>query len=236
MESISASLLFGDHETGHLCSPNQMYYSQSLMGKDYKFVFLDGFDISTIGASSLANCDLAWQILCRKNPNMCAITRTCKGGDYFLNLDKDCLRYVPYNGSISVQQLEWLRKEINDADEINQKVIIFCHVPCCESGTTQMNVLWNFNEVLDIMHKSQCVVAYIAGHDHCGSYALDEYGIHHITLPAPLECDEGEISYGYMDINNDNMVLTWSGKTGSCWPDCNEFGEISFQYNRKNKA
>jgi hypothetical protein len=34
------------------------------------------------------------------------------------------------------------------------------------------------------------------GHDHDGGYAMDEAGIHHLVLPAPLECAIDEVAYG----------------------------------------
>ncbi len=70
--------------------------------------------------------------------------------------------------------------------------------------------------MLEILKSSKCVVAYIAGHNHAGGYARDNAGIHHITPPAPLECEVGQMAYGAMRVYQDRCELQWTGK-GSTW-------------------
>ena len=50
------------------------------------------------------------------------------------------------------------------------------------------------------------------GHDHRGGFATDEYGVHHITVPAPLECDVGEVSFGVVDVYPNKLSLKGEGK------------------------
>ena len=58
------------------------------------------------------------------------------------------------------------------------------------------------------------VVAWFAGHDHDGGYAVDpSTGIHHVIPCAPLECGAGEVSFGHVDAFVDRLEITWSGKT-----------------------
>jgi manganese-dependent ADP-ribose/CDP-alcohol diphosphatase len=46
-----------------------------------------------------------------------------------------------------------------------------------------------------------CVVAVLAGHLHRGGYAVDEQGVHHVTLPSPLNFPE---CYGMVSVYVDS--------------------------------
>jgi hypothetical protein len=61
------------------------------------------------------------------------------------------------------------------------------------------------------------VACFISGHDHDGGYAMDEAGIHHIVLPAPLECAVGEVAYGHIKVQSSSLhpsffEFNWTGK------------------------
>ncbi|CAJ1365608.1 unnamed protein product [Effrenium voratum] len=112
--------------------------------------------------------------------------------DWFSGLPVEKHRYVPYNGGsdflanagesgISQEQLSFL-----DSAE-GRKVLIFLHVPLFEPATKAKTVVWNAEEVLQVLHaKKDTVVAVFAGHDHDGGYAVDDAGLHHITMNSPL--------------------------------------------------
>ena len=66
--------------------------------------------------------------------------------------------------------------------------------------------------MLDILARSGCVVAVMAGHDHDGGYHhQDQDGIHHITLSSPLLCEEGEVAYGTVGVTNEALQWKWYG-------------------------
>ena len=52
----------------------------------------------------------------------------------------------------------------------------------------------------EIIRKSGCVRLWMAGHDHGGNYHVESLGdkniIHHLTLPAPIECEEEVLHTG----------------------------------------
>ena len=83
------------------------------------------------------------------------------------------------------------------------------HVQIIQSGDT--NVLWDGDEVLDVLHRYNCVVAAICGHDHDGNYTIDDHGIHHITMPGIIETSPDDQAYGTVHIYEDKMELVGVG-------------------------
>ena len=51
------------------------------------------------------------------------------------------------------------------------------------------------------------VVASIVGHAHQNGYVLDDWGIHHLVLPAVLETPPGRDCFGHVEVHNDRMRL-----------------------------
>ena len=190
---------------GGACSPDKLYYDWAPF-PGWRFVLLDSYDVSLIGSSSLEHLDLAKAILKDNNPNDLSV-----GGGWFNNLPRDRYRYVPYNGAISQLQLSWLRSVLSKAEERNEKVVFFCHQPIYSPNKPQ-SVVWNSEEILEIVHSFKNTFMWIAGHDHGGQYVKDVYGLHHVVPPAPLECDEGGTAYGHIDVFEDKFVLNWTGK------------------------
>ncbi len=72
-------------------------------------------------------------------------------------------------------------------------------------------VPWNYNELLDVIHKYSHVVAYFCGHDHNGGYGCDSHGIHHLTFPAALESEIHVCDFGTLDVFEDRIELHGSG-------------------------
>ncbi|VDI00972.1 Hypothetical predicted protein [Mytilus galloprovincialis] len=117
-------------------------------------------------------------------------------------------RFVNFNGAISNEQLEWLRKELMMATEQNENVIIIGHNPVYLPATTGGSSLsWNYNEIFDILSKNS-VVCYISGHDHDCGYSVDQRGIHHITMPGVIENPE---SYAVGMLLEDSLVIKGRG-------------------------
>lgn len=208
------------------CEPGRLYYSFSPQ-PGYRFIVLDGYDVSTIGASSPVHARMAEDIIMFNNPNF----RKTPVGNWLEGLDDSLKKYVPFNGAIGDDQKVWLREQLAGADEIAEKCIVFCHVSCYEQPGEPTCLLWNDADVIDILQRSSSVIAFIAGHDHTGGYTMDEYGIHHIVPPAPLECQEGEPAFGHVDMHADHMTLHWTGKKPKWteWPS-------QFRFNRRVKA
>jgi 3',5'-cyclic AMP phosphodiesterase CpdA len=87
-------------------------------------------------------------------------------------------------GIIGDDQLKWLKATLGKAETRKETVILFNHYALLkEAGGHRMK---KPEPVLELINQSDCVVAYFAGHDHRGGYALQK-GIHHITLKAMVE-------------------------------------------------
>ena len=191
---------------GGLCSPDKLYYDFSPY-PGFRFILLDCYDVSLIGASSLQAKRIADALLKLHNPN--DLTRA---GHWFDNLPKNKYRWVPYNGGIGSTQLQWLKNILRISVERSERVVIFCHQPIYAPNTPS-SLVWNSEELLNVIRTSGNVWMWVAGHDHDGQYSIDETGIHHIVPPAPLECEEGSVAYGHVNVYPDELELCWKGKT-----------------------
>lgn len=201
------------------CSPEKLYYSFKNAENSFKFIALDAYDSSIIGASTPETLQQAKDLLAEKNPNDLSIN-----GGWFNNLPRESLRYVPYNGGIGPTQLSWLCNELESAKKEDLFCVIFCHQPIHAPKKPQ-SVLWNAEEVKRVIrsHGDNRVVMWLAGHDHDGQYehevVLDTeegktHSIHHLVPPAPIECQVGETAYGHIDVipDENKLVLNWKGR------------------------
>jgi len=111
-----------------------------------------------------------------------------------------------WNSAIGEEQQDWLKQELARAKALDQKVILFSHLPIrpqCNSHN-----LWNDYEIIDIVEKSANVVAFINGHNHSGGYIFKN-GIHYITIFGMV--DTMTSSYGILEIYKDRLVLVGYG-------------------------
>lgn len=171
----------------------------------FRIVVLDGYDISAIGWPEDHPKSLhALRFLEEKNPN------TEKNSpDGLFRLDR---RFLKYNGAVGMQQLEWLDAVLQDATKLNQKVFVCCHIPLDPGASSWEALLWNYDEVMSVIHKYKCVKVCMAGHDHEGSHSIDSHGIHHQTFEAALECPPGSDVFGYIEVFDDRVNLVGTGR------------------------
>jgi hypothetical protein len=192
-------------------TPARLYYSIRIPGTPahppLRLILLDAYDVSVKAASSPAAALQAADCIDFMNP----------GGGIDLDLvgPPDRLRFVSWNGGIGVEQLLWLRRELDEARGASERVFVFAHLACLPCVVRPDACLFNADAVLTELHRAGpgVVQAYFAGHDHDGGYAVDSQGIHHVVPCAPLECAVGEVSYGHMAIAADGWALHWTGKT-----------------------
>jgi len=66
------------------------------------------------------------------------------------------------------------------------------HIPICLAANDCTCLVWNYDEILQILHKHQCVLAYLSGHAHNAAYRQDQKGIHHVVfrgvIKVPPDC------------------------------------------------
>ncbi|WOL04429.1 hypothetical protein Cni_G13150 [Canna indica] len=160
--------------------------------REYRFIVLDSYDISALGwPENHPNTLAAMQILEAKNPN---VEKNSPSG--MVGLER---RFLKFNGGVGKEQLCWLDSVLQDATEDGQNVIVCSHIPLHPGATSPEALLWNYEEVLDVIHRYKCVKACLAGHEHEGGYVIDSHGIHHRVFEAALECPPGANAYGFID-------------------------------------
>lgn len=196
---------FNDNSIGGNCSSSKLYYDWSPF-PGWRFVTIDSYDVSIIGASTQENLELANSMLKEHNPNDLTVS-----GTWFDNLDFHRKRWVPYNGGVSQMQLNWFRRVLNYTLHNNEKVIVFSHQPIYAPDIPQ-SVIWNSEELLELVHEYGTVCLWMAGHDHDGQYQIDDCGVHHLVPPAPIEALPGDKTFGHIDVYNDKLVLNWNGR------------------------
>merc|ERR1712183_755508 len=113
-------------------------------------IVLDSYDISTIEGTTVDNTQAAFTYLSKHNPN--DITKF--GGDWsagLTGLDKR----LPYNGMMGDKQLSWLRETLSAAEAAGESAVLLSHAPLCPGGCDPIFLLWNYQDVLDIIMKLQ---------------------------------------------------------------------------------
>ncbi|PKA66170.1 Manganese-dependent ADP-ribose/CDP-alcohol diphosphatase [Apostasia shenzhenica] len=167
---------------------------------EYRFVVLDAYDISAIGwPQDHPKTSAAVKFLQEKNPN------TSKNSPVgLLGLDR---RFLMFNGALGEEQIQWLDEVLKDSMKRRQKVIICCHLPLHPDAAYPESLLWNYEEVLEVIYRYSCVKVCFSGHDHKGGYSVDSHGIHHRVLEAALECPPGTDAFGYVNVYRDRISL-----------------------------
>jgi len=209
---------FEDYEVHHLVGNHELYnfgiqnLTEKLCPKGYydfsphpqwRFIVIDGFELCTIQKETSED---AFKYLSQYNPNDIRINTDWTKGLEGLNK-----RFMPYNGAVSDKQLKWLNDTLDEAAKMNQKVIILTHVPIAPGSCTDLCLLWNYDQVLDIIYKKDCVKAVLAGHDHKGGFVKDKYGIYHRTFEAVLEAPPGKNAHCTIQVYPNKLVVNGSG-------------------------
>eukprot|EP00403_Amphidinium_massartii_P033145 CAMPEP_0178445716 /NCGR_PEP_ID=MMETSP0689_2-20121128/40344_1 /TAXON_ID=160604 /ORGANISM="Amphidinium massartii, Strain CS-259" /LENGTH=343 /DNA_ID=CAMNT_0020070343 /DNA_START=28 /DNA_END=1059 /DNA_ORIENTATION=- len=196
------------------------YYSRSF-GSRFEAIVLDPYEHALIGMKDTdAGHKAAVDILSKKNPQALQ-----EGANWFKGVPHADLRYVPFNGGMSAEQLAWLSTALEEAEAAHRTVLVFSHVPVYEAATNARTLVWDADKVMELLHRHrQSVLAVVSGHDHDGGYAVDDTGIHHITLRSPLITEPGSdcfavlecfpdgtahfVSHGFACPGLDDMVLS----------------------------
>jgi manganese-dependent ADP-ribose/CDP-alcohol diphosphatase len=185
--------------TGRDAESHAHYYS-FVPAPGWRFVALDPFDVSTLNRHKQLT-EEAFEMLEKNNPGL------GDKDDWTDGLHGLERRWLPLNGAVGSTQLEWLRKELAAAEAANEKVIVLSHVSVCPGAAAPEKLIWNYEEVLSVLHEAPkgLVVSCLSGHDHAGGYQVDQHGIHHKTVEAVLEAQDG--AFLMMDVFSDRVEL-----------------------------
>ncbi|MDQ8201810.1 metallophosphoesterase [Pelagicoccus sp. SDUM812003] len=91
-----------------------------------------------------------------------------------------------YNGGIGKRQLDWIEAKLKAAQGAGEQVILHSHHPVYP---IERHAAWNAKEIVTLLERYSCVVAYINGHRHDGAYGFKS-GIHFITLKGMVDTEE----------------------------------------------
>lgn len=115
-----------------------------------------------------------------------------------------------WNSAIGEEQQNWLKQELDNANLLDQKVILFSHLPL--RPLNNAHNLWNNDEIINLIENTSNVVAFINGHNHSGDYEFKN-GIHYITIFGMV--DTMNSSYGILEFYRDSLVLRGYGNQKS---------------------
>ncbi len=113
-----------------------------------------------------------------------------------------------WNGALGAEQMHWLKKTLDHAEEADEKVILYSHFPVFPENNHN---LWNANEVVTLVSGYRCVKAYVNGHNHAGNYA-GFGGVHYLTMKGMV--DTTETAYSVIELTDDHLKVTGFGREG----------------------
>lgn len=113
-------------------------------------------------------------------------------------------------GGLDVTQLEWLEKELTDADQSKERVIVCCHHPLVpENGYQALNQ----REILALIDRHSCVAACLSGHNHAGAEVVRN-GVLHLTFKSILH-EPGENAFSAVHIYSGHLYIEGNGREKS---------------------
>lgn len=159
----------------------ERYYS--FIEEDWRFIVLDGNDLSFHGA----------------------LTKEKKRQtDSLYNILKD--KKLPYlkewNGALSSDQLTWVKKELDFALKKNQKVGFYCHFPIYPID--QHNI-WNRDQFLSLIKPYKNVKIFFNGHNHEGAYQM-ENNVHYLTFKGMVDT-KNTSAFAKVNFNRDTVII-----------------------------
>ena len=166
------------------------YYDFAVKG--WRFIVLDGNDISMISRSSGSDEYQQAQAMCkelkqRKAPNA-----------------------YSWNGAVGSKQMSWLKERLATATKAGEKAVTFCHFPVFPANAHN---LWNDLEVIKTIESYDCVVAYMNGHNHAGNYGVKN-GVHYVTVAGMVDTPDAN-AYGCVEAKRKGLKLVGQGRVAS---------------------
>ncbi len=143
---------------------DSLYYTFASYG--IRFIVLDGMDVSAVN-----------------EPQNEADRR-------LLEYYRDAKKAPFYCGAIGARQLKWFVNELDLALNNEEPVIILSHLPLLEESTDEKHgLLWNHEEVVEMLSRYPNVRAVLSGHYHSAAQVVRN-GTQFLVLPAFRDCDE----------------------------------------------
>ena len=162
------------------------YYS--INQNDWKFIVLDGTDLSFYGSLDSIKLNETKKLFSKK--------------------ESDSLPYAKvYNGGLSKEQFTWIEQELVDAKDNNQNVGFYCHFPLSPINNGN---LWNTNELQELIEKNNPVKVFMNGHKHEGAYDFKN-GVHYLTFKGMVNTS-GSTSFARANFYKDSIQIKGYGR------------------------
>ncbi|WP_439130627.1 metallophosphoesterase [Polaribacter sp.] len=165
------------------------YYS--FVENDWRFIVLDGNDLSFYGTTS-------------------KIKEQQTDSLFNLLKDKDLPYVKKWNGGLSKAQLNWIQMELDKAVKQNQKVGFYCHFPIYPID--QHNI-WNREQFLSLIKPYKNVKLFFNGHNHAGAYEFID-SVHYLTFKGMVDT-ENTSAFAKVKFEQDTIFIQGFGREPS---------------------
>ncbi|WP_367875058.1 metallophosphoesterase [Luteolibacter sp. Populi] len=112
-----------------------------------------------------------------------------------------------WNGGFSSTQLTWLERELAAADAAKERVIVCGHHPLVPAD---MHQAWNHAEILAVLERHPCVMAWFNGHNHAGDF-VERNGLPYVTFRSMLHHPENT-AYSIVEVHADRVLIRGFGR------------------------
>merc|ERR1712107_748397 len=99
-----------------------------------------------------------------------------------------------------------------------QRVIVGSHIPIHPASSGSITLIWNYNEVIEVIHRWPNVMATFCGHTHCDNYHCDTAGVHRRVFKGIIETEPGLDCHAVVDVHEDAIVVHGFGLKGQVLP------------------
>jgi manganese-dependent ADP-ribose/CDP-alcohol diphosphatase len=165
------------------------YYS--IIYRKYRLIFLNGNDISKYSSANKTRIRQADEL----------ISTLKKSGE---------INAIDWNGGISSTQIDWMIRQLDEAAENSEKVILFCHFPIAPEN---VHNLLNYKEINGILLKYTNIIAWFSGHNHQGNYTTINK-VHYVTFRGMVET-RSKNSFAIVEAYNDKLSIRGYGRENS---------------------
>jgi len=114
---------------------------------------------------------------------------------------------LSWNGGISRKQMDFLERELEKSQKSDKPVIVICHFPVLPEASYN---LWNDEEVVSLLERYRCVIAYFSGHNHAGDYILKNR-IHYLTFQGMVETPDSN-AFAVVTLEKEIIVVKGFGR------------------------
>ena len=157
------------------------YYS--FVENDWRFIVLDGNDLSFYGTTSKEKAQ--------------------QTDSLFNQLKDENLPYLKkWNGGLSNKQLNWIQQELDKAVQENQKVGFYCHFPIFP---VDEHNIWNREQFLSLIKPYKNVKLFFNGHNHAGAYEFVD-NVHYLTFKGMVDT-ENTSAFAKVKFENDTIFV-----------------------------